>query len=88
MTAAAGERVDGNVRLTADRALMCAHCGCLLEGTPSDYQALLPVHEGPPTEAGPHIFANPAMYIDAEVVFRQYYCPGCRTAFRTEIVPR
>jgi hypothetical protein len=28
------------------------------------------------------------VYIDAEVVFRQYYCPGCYTAFRTEVVPR
>ena len=88
MTGAAGERVDGNVRLTAGGALMCAHCGCMLEGTPSDYLGLLPVYEGRPAEAGPHIFASPAIYIDAEVVFRQYYCPGCYTAFQTEIVPR
>jgi N-methylhydantoinase B len=83
-----GERIDGNVRLKDNGTLMCAHCECALEGTPTDYLAQLPVYEGPPREAGPHIFANPAIYVDAEVVFRQYYCPGCYTAFQTEVVPR
>jgi len=88
MTGLAGERVDGNVRLNDDGTLRCAHCECALEGTPSDYLGLLPFHEGPPAEAGPHIFANPAVYVDADVVFRQHYCPGCYTAFQTEVVPR
>ena len=83
-----GERVDGNVRLKDDGTLTCVHCEGALEGTPADYLAFLPLHEGRPAEAGPHIFADPAIYVDAEVVFRQYYCPGCFTAFQTEVVPR
>ena len=88
MTGLAGERVNGNVRLKDDGTLICAHCEASLEGTPTNYVALLPVHEGRPAEAGPHIFADPSVYIDQEVVFRQYYCPGCYTAFQTEVVPR
>jgi N-methylhydantoinase B len=88
MTGVIGKRVDGNVRLKDDGTLICAHCQCALAGTQADYLSLLPIHEGPPAEAGPHIFANPAVYVDAEVVFRQSYCPGCYTAFQTEVVPR
>jgi N-methylhydantoinase B len=88
MTSSTGVRVDYNVRLLRDGTLECVHCQQKLEGTPSDFLSSLPVHEGPPNEAGPHIFANPAVYIDEEVVFRQYYCPGCFTALRSEVVPR
>jgi N-methylhydantoinase B len=88
MTAVSGVRVNYNVRLKSDGTLECAHCQQKLEGTPTGYLALLPIHEGPPANAGPHIFANPAVYVDAEVVFRQYYCPGCYTAVQSEVVPR
>jgi len=43
--------------------------------------------EGKPEEAGPQIFAEPWRYVDAKVVFRQYCCPGCATAFMTQVVP-
>ena len=45
------------------------------------------VHEGPSTEAGPQIIANPADYVDAPVVFRQYCCPSCWTALYSGVVP-
>ncbi|MBI4529168.1 MAG: hypothetical protein HY695_35670 [Deltaproteobacteria bacterium] len=28
------------------------------------------------------------MFIDQEVILRQYYCPECYTALHTEIVPK
>ena len=31
-------------------------------------------------KAGPHIWHDPLEYVDAEIVFRQLFCPGCLTA--------
>jgi N-methylhydantoinase B len=81
-------RINANVARGTTGTLSCSHCRQELEGTPDDYLTHLPHYEGPVTEAGPQVFPDSAVYIDAEVVFRQYYCPGCYTAFRTEVVPR
>ena len=82
-------RVNGNVvRTAAGASLSCAHCSQELQGTAADYVSHLPRREGPVTEAGPQVFPDAHVFIDVEVVFRQYYCPGCFTAFHTEVVPR
>jgi N-methylhydantoinase B len=65
----------------------CRHCAEILGGTGPDDTLTLAVHEGPPTEAGPQIVADPADYVDAPVVFRQYCCPGCWTALYSAVVP-
>jgi N-methylhydantoinase B len=44
-------------------------------------------YEGPPAEAGPQIWADSAVYLDAPVVFRQLCCPGCGTAMLSTVVP-
>jgi N-methylhydantoinase B len=84
---AAGTGVDVNVRASGDGSLRCAHCGHDLPGTAATYLSGVPVYVGHPADGGPHIFPDPAVYVDATVVFRQYYCPGCYTALHTEIVP-
>ena len=81
-------RVNANVSRNSAGALACTHCGQGLDGTVDNYLSLLPRYEGPVTDAGPQVFPDSAQFIDIEVVFRQYYCPGCYTAFRTEVVPR
>ena len=53
---------------------------------PGDTLALA-VREGTPAEAGPQILADPADYVDAPVVFRQYCCPSCWTALYSAVVP-
>ena len=80
-------RVGFNVRARADGSLACAHCERDLPGTPATYLSQVPRYVGPTREGGPMVFADPAVYVDAEVVFRQYYCPGCYTALHTEVVP-
>jgi N-methylhydantoinase B len=80
-------RVSFNVRARADGSLICAHCTHDLPGTSATYLAQVPVHVGAPREGGPMVFADPAVYVDAEVVLRQYYCPNCFTALPTEVVP-
>jgi N-methylhydantoinase B len=65
----------------------CRHCAEILGGSgPGDTLALA-LYEGPPTEAGPQIIANPADYVDTPVVFRQYCCPSCWTALHSAVVP-
>lgn len=84
----AGRGISGNVRETEDGSLYCVHCGQALPGSVANYIDRLPVHVGPPSEAGPHIYPDPHAWVDAEVVFRQVYCPHCWTAVQTEVVPR
>jgi N-methylhydantoinase B len=84
---AEGTRVNVNIRARGDGSLSCTHCGHDLPGTAASYLSQVPVHEGPPGECGPHIFPDPAVYVDARVVFRQYYCPGCYTALHSEVAP-
>jgi N-methylhydantoinase B len=81
-------RVNANVARSAAGTLSCTHCGHAIDGTADDYLTHLPRYEGPVIDAGPQVFPDSAEFIDVEVVFRQYYCPGCYTAFRTEVVPR
>ncbi|WP_300007517.1 hydantoinase B/oxoprolinase family protein [Pseudonocardia sp.] len=85
--AATGRRLDDNlVEVSEDgrTVIACRHCGERL-GEPAALR--LGVHEGPSTDAGPQMLADPADYVDAPVVFRQYSCPGCWTAVYSAVVP-
>jgi len=81
-------RVNANINIVTGGSLECAHCSSALDGDAQTVLDLLPRREGPASAAGPHICADPSAYIDAEVVFRQYYCPSCWTAFHSEVVLR
>ncbi|MBF6570612.1 MAG: hydantoinase B/oxoprolinase family protein [Candidatus Binataceae bacterium] len=69
------------------RILKCNHCGHAICTRGENYLEHLAMIEGAPREAGPQIFAEPWSYIDTKVVFRQFCCPGCHTAFLTQVVP-
>ncbi|MBC3193353.1 hydantoinase B/oxoprolinase family protein [Pseudonocardia sp. C8] len=78
-------RLDDNLVETTGGHVACRHCGTSL-GTPEDRLAV-GVYEGPSRGAGPQIVADPADYVDADVVFRQYSCPSCWTALYAGVVP-
>ncbi|MCO1659859.1 hydantoinase B/oxoprolinase family protein [Pseudonocardia humida] len=82
-----GRRLDDNlveVGEAGGTAVACRHCGERL----GDGDGLaLGEYEGPTTGAGPQILTDPADYVDAPVVFRQYCCPGCWTAIYSAVVP-
>ena len=65
----------------------CRHCAEVLSGADPGDTLSLAVYEGPSSDAGPQIIANPADYVDAPVVFRQYCCPSCWTALYSAVVP-
>ncbi|WP_027935760.1 hydantoinase B/oxoprolinase family protein [Amycolatopsis sp. ATCC 39116] len=84
-------RLDDNlaVREAPDGGtVLCVHCGTAIGPLAGGaFVASLARREAPPTEAGPHIWHDPQEYVDAEVVFRQLFCPGCLTAVHSRIVP-
>jgi N-methylhydantoinase B len=84
-------RLDDNLAVLdtpAGRIVSCTHCdtaiGHLDRG---DFVAALARRDAPPTDAGPHIWHDPSVYVDADVVFRQLFCPGCLTAVHSRVVP-
>ena len=79
--------LNRNVVLNDDDTLACAHCGQQLEGGPADYVSKLPFYETGAAAAGPQVGTDSRTFVDADVVFRQYLCPQCATAFHTEVVP-
>ncbi len=92
VTAGPGEHVDGtpfddNVVIDAEGDFHCAHCGTLVGRAGGPFLGEASVRTGPPSLAGPQIRGEPALFVDAEIVFRQLSCPSCLTALLTEIVP-
>jgi N-methylhydantoinase B len=80
-------RLDDNLVEVTDGAgpvIACRHCGERLGEADT---LRLAIYEGPSTDAGPQILADPTDYVDAPVVFRQYCCPGCWTAVYSAVVP-
>jgi N-methylhydantoinase B len=89
---AAARRLDDNlVQAPAPggrgTVVACQHCAEILGSAEPGGTLALARYEGPPAEAGPQIIANPADYVDAPVVFRQYCCPSCWTALHSAVVP-
>lgn len=83
-------RIDDNVGYIeegGERRIACKHCSHVLSKDSQDYLASLVRYEGPVSMAGPQVAPDSSVYIDAKVVFRQYCCPNCFTAFFTEVVP-
>jgi N-methylhydantoinase B len=86
----ASRRLDDNlVEVVTDgkHVIGCAHCGQHLGDSRADAVLNLARYSGPAAEAGPGVTSDPATYVDAEIVFRQYCCPGCSTALYSALVP-
>jgi N-methylhydantoinase B len=86
MTTAAG-RLNRNITLRPDGSLACTQCDQPLEGGPTDYLTYVPRYETTVDAAGPQVYPDSRDFVDADVVFRQFICPQCATAFLTEVVP-
>ncbi|WP_291048965.1 hydantoinase B/oxoprolinase family protein [Herbiconiux sp.] len=89
---AGGRRIDDNlVQLPAADGgvglVACAHCGQQLADAAHDDRLRLAAFDGVPGEAGPQVTSDHANYVDDDVVFRQFCCPGCWTALYSSIVP-
>ncbi|MGI5227921.1 hydantoinase B/oxoprolinase family protein [Actinoallomurus sp. CA-142502] len=84
-------RLDDNLAVLESPdggTVVCTHCGTgigpLAGGA---FVAALARRDAAPADAGPHIWRDPSVYVDAEIVFRQLFCPGCLTAVYSRVVP-
>ena len=63
--------------------LCCSNCGQTLADYDGDYKSGLLVDEGEMMQVP--LVRDPAQFIDDEMVFRRYCCPGCRQLKLTEV---
>jgi N-methylhydantoinase B len=47
----------------------------------------LPARDVDLASAGGLWWSDPSVYLDVDVTFRQYYCPGCYTAVEGSVSP-
>jgi N-methylhydantoinase B len=78
----AGQRLTEHLTML-DGRVRC-RCGRDLGPADGNYKLATLVRELPLPEANPHTL-DPAVYVDAEVVSRHFYCPGCATQLATEV---
>lgn len=67
-----------------DRRFRCGRCEHDLGPVSDNYKLHTLMREGSLEEAGP-LVGDPKRFIDDEMVFRQYFCPGCVTLLENEI---
>jgi N-methylhydantoinase B len=82
-------RLDDNLALadtSEGPAVICVHCTTVLSSQ-RDQQLAVLTYDGRPSEAGPRVVQDTALYVDDEIVFRQLSCPTCSAAFASSVVP-
>lgn len=63
----------------------CRKCGHELGPADGNFK-LGAVRKDRPIEAANPLIVDPDTFIDDEVVFRQYFCPGCATLLENEVI--
>jgi N-methylhydantoinase B len=65
-------------------AYRCAHCGTELGALSEHPKQRMATRDRPLEDIGIR-FHDPATYVDDEIVFREFFCPGCATRLATEV---
>jgi N-methylhydantoinase B len=78
-------RIDEHLSVTESGRVACTTCGHDLGPPQENYKLQLARRDRALTEICP-LNRDPKTYIDEEVVFREYACPGCATLIETEII--
>jgi N-methylhydantoinase B len=83
--ATATTRIDQHLVVDQSGMIVCERCGHELGPATENYKLHAVRKDRPIQDANPRI-VDPAMFIDREVVFRQYFCPGCAVALDNEVI--
>ena len=75
----AQKTIDGIERI------VCRNCDEQICDGDENYKRHSLARTMPLEQAGPHI-NNPSEYVDDELEFRQFYCPGCGTLLENETI--
>lgn len=68
-----------------DGRVVCRNCAEDICAAEENYKLHVLCEPKPLTEAGP-LLNDPAQYVDDEMEFRQFYCPGCGTLLENEVI--
>jgi len=81
---AVGRQLDHHLAVDDGGAIVCRRCGYELSSADENFKAGAVAKERPIQEANP-LIVDPRTFIDDEVVFRQYFCPGCATLLCVDV---
>lgn len=77
-------QVDHHLEISDER-YRCRRCDHDLGAATGNFKDGAVMKERPIEDANP-LIVDPKTFIDDEVVFRQYYCPGCATLLENEVI--
>jgi N-methylhydantoinase B len=72
------------VDASAESSYRCAHCGEELGALSSHPKQKMARIERPLADVGER-FHDPAVYVDDELIWREFFCPGCAARLATEV---
>ena len=78
-------RVSKRLLIDPSNNVVCENCGHVVGPSEENYKSNLVRKENSIQEANP-LIVDPKLFIDPEVVFRQYFCPACATQIETEVL--
>jgi len=78
------QRLDDNLVLKGE-TVHCSRCNATV-GSASSWLKHALIAEGPAQALGSLIRAAPDVFVDAPIIYRQAFCPGCLTALLTEVI--
>lgn len=80
------QRLDAHLDVdTAAEEIVCRACDEVLCGADENYKLHALCERLPVEEAGP-LVNDPETYVDDDLEFRRFYCPGCATQLATELI--
>lgn len=79
------QQLDHHLALDGKKQVVCRKCRCVLGPASENYKNHAVRKDRPIEDANP-LIVDPKIFIDEEVVFRQYVCPGCSTLIENEVV--
>jgi N-methylhydantoinase B len=78
-------QLDHHLAVDDAGTIVCRRCGHGLCGADRNFKDGAVMKVRPIQDANP-LIVDPAIFIDDEVVFRQFFCPGCATLLETEVI--
>ncbi len=78
-------RVSQRLVIDSNNDVVCENCGHVVGPSKENYKSNLVRKENNVQEANP-LIVDPKLFIDPDVVFRQYFCPACAIQIETEVL--
>jgi N-methylhydantoinase B len=78
-------QLDHHLAVNDEGMIVCRKCGHVLGGAGRNFKEGAGRWDRPIQAANP-LIVDPTTFIDDEVVFRQYICPGCATLLENEVI--